>query len=285
MEAAMSRMGTGYGGQPRRINPRLILALIIGGIAVAGYFLRTSINPVTGEKQHLAMTVDQEIAMGLQSAPEMAAEFGGPDPDSRKTALAERVGQSLVAAIPKAGDVYPFAFHVLADTKTVNAFALPGGQVFITAALFDRLQTEGQLAGVLGHEVGHVVHRHSAEHMAKAGLIQGVTGAVVVGATDPNNPNSRGIATAAMMVGQMVNLKYGRNDESESDRSGIEYMVKAGYDPRSMVRVMEILKEASGGGHQPEWMSSHPDPGNRAEAIAAQIKSMFPQGVPAGLKE
>src|SRR5512134_630252 len=119
----MSRMSRGYGGQPRRINPRIILALIIGGIAVAGYFLRTSINPVTGEKQRLSLSVDQEIAMGLQSAPEMAAEFGGPDRDPRKGELAERVGQSLVAAIPKAGEVYPFAFHVLADTKTVNAFA------------------------------------------------------------------------------------------------------------------------------------------------------------------
>ena len=281
----MSRMGMNGYGRPRRFNPRIVIALIIGAIAVGGYFLRTSVNPVTGEKQHLSLTVDQEIAMGLQSAPEMAREFGGPDPDPRKAELAERVGQSLVAAIPRAGDVYPFAFHVLADRKTVNAFALPGGQVFIAAALFDRLQTEGQLAGVLGHEIGHVVHRHSAEHMAKAGLIQGVTGAVVVGATDPNDPRSRGIAMAAMMAGQMINLKYGRDDEGEADRVGVEYMVKAGYDPRAMIRVMEILKEASGGGGQPEWMSSHPDPGNRAEAIAAQIKAAFPQGVPSGLKE
>ena len=282
----MSTFGGRYSAGPkRRLNPRIIIALIIGGIAVAGYFFRTSVNPVTGEKQRLSLTVDQEIAMGLQSAPEMAAQFGGPDPDPRKTELVERVGQALVAAIPKAADVYPFQFHVLADTRTVNAFALPGGQVFITAALFDRLQTEGQLAGVLGHEVGHVIHRHSAEHIAKAGLIQGITGAVVVGATDPSDPNGRAIATAAMVAGQMINLKYGRDDERESDRAGLEYMVKAGYDPRALIRVMEILKEASGGSSQPEWMSSHPDPGNRAETIASLIKEMYPQGVPAGLKE
>jgi predicted Zn-dependent protease len=262
-----------------------MIAAVIALIAIGGYFMKSSVNPVTGQKQRVSLSVDQEIALGLQSAPEMARQFGGLARDPNGQGLVDLVGQKLVAVIPKATEVYPFEFHVLADEKTVNAFALPGGQIFITKALLDRLETEGQLAGVLGHEIGHVIERHSAQHMAKAELTQGLTGAVAVGVSDPGTASSRMATMAAAYVGQMVNLKYGRDDELESDRHGLEFMAKAGYDPRSMVRVMEILREASGGASQPEWMSSHPDPGNRIEKINETIQALFPEGVPAGLTQ
>jgi predicted Zn-dependent protease len=194
------------------------------------------------------------------------------------------MGQQLVAAIPKASQVYPFEFHVLADPRTVNAFTLPGGKVFITAGLLDRLQTPGQLAGVLGHEVGHAIERHSAEHLAKAQLTQGISGAIAVGTYDPNHPSSAAAGMAAAIAAQMIELKYGRNDELEADRDGLKFMAQAGYDPRAMVSVMEILQQASGGRSTPDWLSSHPNPGNRIEHIEAEIKDLFPQGVPAGLK-
>ena len=272
--------------QRPRISGRLIIGLVIAAISVIGYFARTSINPVTGQKQRVALSVDEEIAMGLQSAPAMAQQFGGLDRDAAKQQTAERIGQALVASIPRAGQVYPFEFHVLADTKVVNAFALPGGQVFITSALFDKLQTPGQLAGVLGHEIGHAVERHSAEHLAKSQLSQGITGAVAVGTYDPDHPG-RSVATgmAAAWAAQMIDLKYGRTDELEADRDGLKFMTQAGYDPRAMIRVMEILKQASGGRSTPEWLSSHPDPGNRIEHIQAEIKELYPQGVPSGLKD
>lgn len=276
--------GNQYGGQRGSgLKARLVIAGVIALVAVIGYFARSSINPVTGKSQRVSLTVDQEIALGLQSAPEMARQFGGLDPDPRTQELVKRVGGKLVAAIPKASEVYPFDFHALADPKTVNAFALPGGQIFITRALLDRLQTEGQLAGVLGHEIGHVIERHGAEHMAMAELTQGLTGAVVVGASD-GAADPRSVAMAAQMVGNMINLKYGREDELESDSYGLQFMAAAGYDPRSMIRVMEILKEASGGQGPPEWMSSHPDPGNRSERIQAAVDKLFPQGVPSDLK-
>jgi beta-barrel assembly-enhancing protease len=278
-----------YGTPPpeyrRRPSARLWIALLIAAVSILGYLGRTAINPVTGQKQRVALTTQQEIAMGLQSAPEMARQFGGLDPDDRKQALAKRVGQRIVSEIPKAADTYPFDFHVLADPATVNAFALPGGQVFITAALFDRLQTEGQLAGVLGHEIGHVIERHSAEQMAQAQLTQGLSGAVVVGTYDPNRPGSQASAAAAAMAAQMINLRYGRGDETEADSDGVRFMAKAGYDPRSMIKVMEILKQASGGRSAPEWLSSHPDPGNRMEHIQAVIAQEFPGGLPPGLRE
>lgn len=282
----MSIFGTPGGYQRRTFGGRWVIAALIAGVSIIGYFARSSINPVTGQKQHISLSVDQEIAMGLQAAPEMEQQFGGPDPDPNRQATVERIGERIVSAIPKAADIYPFKFHLLADPKTVNAFALPGGQVFITAALFDRLQSEGQLAGVLGHEIGHVVERHSAEQIAQSQLISGIAGAVGVGAYDPDHP-SRGqsAAIAAAVAAQMLNLHYSRSDELEADRDGVRFMAAAGYDPRSMIKVMDILRDASGGSRTPEFMSTHPDPGNRAEHIKAEIQQLYPNGVPDGMKQ
>src|SRR5690606_25742547 len=113
----------------------------------------------------------------------------------------------------------------------------------------------------------------------------GLVGAVAVGAYDPERPSSRTVAVAAAVAGQMINLRYGRTDELESDTHGVKIMAAAGYDPRSMIRVMEILREASGGAKTPEFFSSHPDPGNRIEQIEQAIRAEFPDGVPVGLKE
>jgi predicted Zn-dependent protease len=159
----------------------------------------------------------------------------------------------------------------------VNAFALPGGQVFITDALASRLETEGQLAGVFGHEIGHVVARHGAQRIAKSQLTNGLIGAVAVASEDQRT------AMMAAMIGQLVNMKYGRNDELESDRIGVKMMADAGYDPRAMIRVMEVLAEASKGGAPPEFFSTHPNPENRIGRIQEAIDAEFPNGVPEGL--
>lgn len=272
--------GRGRGGS------RLALAMVIAAVALIGYFAQSSRNPITGKTQQVAMTVDQEIALGLQSAPEMAAQFGGLHPDAESQELVDRVGRRLLERGLADVDVpYPFEFHLLADPKTVNAFALPGGQIFITDALFARLETEGQLAGVLGHEIGHVIERHGAEHLAKAQLTQGLVGAVAVGATDPDSPvGAQQAALIASVVGQMINLRYGREDELESDEWGVILMLKSGYDPRAQIRVMEILRDAASRGSQPEFLSTHPDPGNRIERIRAIIDQLLPGGVPDGLE-
>jgi predicted Zn-dependent protease len=194
------------------------------------------------------------------------------------------VGQRIVQQSAAAATDYEYDFHLLADPETVNAFALPGGQIFITAALYAQLATEGQLAGVLGHEIGHVVARHSAEQMAKAQLMEGLTGAAVIAAYDPENPSSAQRAQMAQLVGQMVTMKYGREDELESDRLGVQFMAGAGYDPRALIGVMEILAAAGGGG-QPEFFSTHPNPENRVAQIQAAIEAEFPDGVPEGFIE
>jgi predicted Zn-dependent protease len=256
---------------------RLILAAVIALFAVISYFGNTSLNPLTGEKQRVAMTPEQEIAIGLKAAPEMAAQMGGLSQNQKARELVQRVGAKLVRESFAAKSGYKFSFHVLADRRTVNAFALPGGPIFITEGLLGRLRTEGELAGVLGHEIGHVIARHSSERLAKQQLTQGLISAVVVGSGDYTS------AQIAQVAGSMINMKYGRDDELESDALGVRIAFEAGYDPRAMAGVMEILAKASGGSQQPEFASTHPAPENRQARIKEEIAKRFPSGVPDGL--
>jgi predicted Zn-dependent protease len=275
------RSGSLFGGKAR-----LLVALALVVISIVTYCSSTVYNPVTDEDQHISLTVDQEIALGLQAVPEMAAEFGGLDPDPQAQAIVDNVGDSLVASTAAGDTPYQFEFNLLADDQTINAFALPGGPVFVTNGLLSHLETEGQLAGVLAHEIGHVVARHSAEHIAKAQLTEGLTGAAVIAASDPDHPQSaRQTAALAAVVGQLVNMKFGRDDELESDRLGVRFMAEAGYDPRSMIRVMEILAASSEGNGPPEFFSTHPNPERRIEQIQAAIQKEFPNGVPDGLTQ
>ena len=258
---------------------RLAVAAIIALFAIITYFGSTSENPLTGEKQRVAMTPEQEIALGYQSAPQMAAQMGGESRNAQALALVQRVGEGLVRQSVASKSPYKFSFQVLADPKTVNAFALPGGPVFITEGLLRLLKTEAELAGVLGHEIGHVIARHSSEHLAKQQLTQGLLGALVVGSGDYTT------AQIGQVVGNMINMSYGRDDELESDALGIRIMAEAGYDPRGMLRVMEVLAKASGGSRQPEFFSTHPAPENRAERIKQAIARQYPDGVPENLRK
>ncbi|MGI4865479.1 MAG: M48 family metalloprotease [Janthinobacterium lividum] len=269
-----------------RINLRFIIGLIIAAVTLIGYFFNTSTNPVTGEKQHVNMSADQEIALGLQAAPQMEAQYGGESPDARATAAVQQVGQRLVQANQLDQKTqYRYQFHLLADDQTINAFALPGGQVFITMGLLKNLTSEAQLAGVLAHEVGHVVGRHSAEQVAKSQLTQGLTGAAAIASYDPDHPGSSvARAAAAAMIAKLVSLRFSRNDELAADDFAVKFTPSAGYDPRAMIGVMQMLDKQAGGSNPPEFMSTHPNPGNRIEELQHDIQQAYPQGVPAGLK-
>ncbi len=260
----------------------VFLGLVIAVIGAAYYYCNRQANPVTGEMQYVSLSPQQEIAMGLAAAPEMEQQFGGELADASVAEAVSRVGQKVVAGSDAARSEYRYAFHVLRDPETVNAFALPGGQVFVTAGLLKHLTNEAQLAGVLGHEVGHVVGRHSAEHLAKTQFTQVLVGAAGVAASDDRGDGQRAAAIAAM-VGSLVNMKFSRKDESEADAFGVKYMSQAGYDPRAMIELMRILKEASGPSRQPEFLNTHPDPGNREQAIEAEVARLYPGGVPSQL--
>ncbi len=251
---------------------RLIIGLIVALVGVVTYFVNTSKNPYTGETQHVGnITPDQEVQLGLNAAPEMIRQMGGEvDERSPDAAFVEATGRRLVTFIPSNGEPYKFDFHLLGDSQTVNAFALPGGQVFITRALFSRMTSEAQLAGVLGHEIGHVLARHSSEHMARQQLGQTLVVAAAVGSSD-----NRG-AAIAQVVNNLTQLKYGRDDEREADAMGVDLMTKASLNPQAMVEVMEILAKTAGAGRQPDFLSTHPNPADRAKEIAARIAEKYP---------
>jgi predicted Zn-dependent protease len=267
------------------MNARVAIAGLIALVSIGSYCGMSQVNPVTGQKQHIDISADQERAMGLQAAPQMAQQFGGPDPDERAQALVREVGTEVQQHSSAKKSPYNIEFYLLADRKTVNAFALPGGPVFITRALFDKLQTRGELAGVLGHEIGHVVGRHSAQQMAKQRLTQGIAGAAQIGVTDPNNPRTYAAGAAVAGAAALLNLSYTRNDEKEADKFGVHFISEAGYDPRAMIGVMQILdKETGGSSRGPDFLQTHPAPANRIPLIEQEIQRTFPQGVPNGLQ-
>lgn len=261
---------------------RLMIAAGIALFSLISYLSTGDKNPITGQTQRVAMSADQEIRMGLQAAPEMASQHGGLYPNQEAQNTVDRVGVRLVSALngwlegQQRQNPYQFDFHLLRDDRSINAFALPGGQVFITFALYRRLQTEGQLAGVLGHEIGHVLQRHGSQRMAQQKLTSGLTGAVGMAG------GSNASAQLARAVGQLITMKYGRNDELESDKWGVMLTGLAGYSPEAMLGVMRILDEASQGS-PPEMLSTHPKPANRIQYIQDIIRQVYPEGLPGGL--
>jgi beta-barrel assembly-enhancing protease len=290
--------GQSGGGGLSGLKVRLLIALALAAFALISYYGNPGDeNQITGEKERVAMAdEDQEMALGRQAAPEMAQQHGGPSRDRASQEQVDLVGDRLLAALDiwmaekeqeifeKTGkDVqlrnpYKFEFTLLADDQTVNAFALPGGQVFITKALHERLETLGQLAGVIGHEIGHVIERHGNKRMAKQQLFGGLAAAGGVAGGDANS------ARMSQMLANVMQMSYGREDELASDGWGVVLCEKAGFDPRAMIGVMKVLDEASPGGGPPEMMSTHPKPANRVKYIQEVLAEKFPNGVRAGLE-
>ena len=249
---------------------RLIVGLIVMIFSLFSYCGSREYNPVTGEHQYIGLTARQEIALGLQSVPEMLKQYGGLHPDSRLQKHVDGVGLAVVNKSRAADPRWQFEFHLLNDPKTINAFALPGGQIFITTGLYKLFTTTDQLAGVLAHEIAHVVARHSSQRIAKSKLTNGLINAVMVGSGD---------ATAtqiAALAGELVNMRFSRKDEVEADRLGVYFMADAGFDPGGMVELMMILEETGRGARMPEFFSTHPSPDNRIEKIRQAIAGYAP---------
>lgn len=267
-------------GTSRGFGGRLIAALFIAAFGLFTYMSQVEENPVTKERQHLSLTPAEEIRLGLQSTPEMVSQMGGelPANDPRAKEV-QTIGNLLVEKGEAKNSPWRFHFHLLADPRTINAFALPGGQVFITLGLYNQLENEAELAGVLGHEIGHVIERHSAEQLATGQLGQILTVAVGTAASD----QSVAPYQVAAVINQAVQMKYSRGDELEADTWGLKLMQSAGFDPRAMIRVMEVLKKASSGGGQPEIFQTHPNPDLRIDQIRDYLKRNPPkQGLSEG---
>jgi predicted Zn-dependent protease len=254
-----------------RINPRIIIAIVIAVAGALSYLSSSSKNEITGENQRVALSPDQEVALGLQAMPEVAQQFGG-EINHQVNDYVEAVGQRVVSQSVASKSPYRFDFHVLADPNTINAFALPGGQVSVTVGMLKALKSEAELAAVLGHEVGHVVGRHGAEQLSKQQFAQALVGAVGVATYDGTGGQQEAAIAAA--VAQIVTMRFGREDELQSDSLGIHFMKQAGYDPIGMASLMKVLAQASGGRRQPEFFSTHPSPENRITRLQAMASEV-----------
>jgi predicted Zn-dependent protease len=239
---------------------RSIIALLIMSTA-----LSCATNPVTGKREIALISESQEIEMGRQGAAEVSATIG-LYPNATLQAYVNRIGHSLAARTERPG--LPWEFQVV-DDASINAFALPGGFIFVTRGLLAHMTTEAELASVLGHEAGHVAARHSVQQLSRQ---QVATIGLGVGSV-----LSPAIAKYGQVAGAglgLMFLKYGRADETQSDQLGFRYALASGYDTRQMINVFQMLQRAeqlAGGGRLPEWQSTHPDPGNRIAAVQALV--------------
>ena len=255
---------------PRSLARWNLLAILL--LAVAPLMGCTT-NPATGRSQLLALSWEDEIAMGDEAAPEFLDQSGGEIGDTLVLEYISDLGQRLAAQSENAD--LEWEFFVL-DSAVINAFALPGGKVFVSRGLLEKMTNEAQLAGVLGHEIGHVTARHGNERMTKAMGVQALIAGVAIGgaATGSEWGAVLGLGTAA--GGQLYLLKYSRSNESEADGLGVRYMTNLGYNPVGQIQVMAILREAGGGAGGPEWLATHPAPDTRIAELEELIQDDYP---------
>jgi predicted Zn-dependent protease len=236
-------------------------------------------NPVTGKRQLALVSKEQEIALGREAA-QQAEQSIGRYPDPKVQAYVEEVGKRMAAKSERPD--LPWRFTVL-DDPTVNAFALPGGPVFVTRGILTHMNSEAELASVVGHEIGHITARHSVEQLSKAQLAQVGLGVGMILSEDLRKYGQ--VASVGM---QLMFLKFGRDAERQADELGFKYMTGQRYDPKEMAHVFTTLERSSadqGQGRIPEWLSTHPDPGGRAKKAAERAAAMKDAGTQVGRDE
>jgi predicted Zn-dependent protease len=226
-------------------------------------FTACATNPATGKRELSLVSESQEIQMGQEGA-QAAAQQIGVYPDSALQRYVASLGRTLAASSERPN--LPWSFTV-ADDPVVNAFALPGGPIFITRGILGYMNSEAQLVSVLGHEIGHVTAKHSVRQISRQQLLSiGLIGAMVV------RPELQRFGDVASQGLGLLFLKYGRDDETQADDLGFRYMTSGTYDPREMAEMFRILERTSSGSERaPEWLSTHPDPGNRVQKTLERI--------------
>lgn len=246
---------------------RLFSWMLAGSLLGAGAS-GCATNPVTGERELSLISEGQEIQMGQQAAQEVSASIGLVANDALQTYVS-RIGQRLASASER--PQLPWSFAVV-DDPTPNAFALPGGPIFVTRGLMSLMESEAELASVLGHEIGHVTARHSVQQLSRAQLAQlglGI-GMILV-------PEAGALGNLAGAGLQLLFLRYGRNAEHQADDLGFRYALSQGYDVREMADVFRSLERASQAAGQsplPSWLSTHPFPQERIERTNERVAAL-----------
>ena len=245
-------------------------ALLLAGGLVAGPVASCARNPVTGKNELSLVSEGQEIQMGQQAAQEVAQTIGFVD-DPQLQAYVAGIGKRMAAQSER--PELPWEFHVVNDAA-VNAFAIPGGFIYVTRGLLGYMNSEAELASVLGHEVGHVTARHSVQQISKAQLATLGLGLGSILSSDV--AQFAGLASQGL---QVLFLKYGRDAETQADQLGFRYALNLNYDVREMANVFQTLNRASqvgggGGARLPEWLSTHPDPENRVARTEARLDTL-----------
>jgi len=249
--------------------PALLAALLILPLPAC------STNPATGQKQFNVLSTQEEIAIGNEAAPQFISDYGGPIPDEGIRNYVSELGHRL-AALSERPDL-PWEFHVV-DSSVINAFALPGGKVFMSRGLMAEMTNEAQLAGVLGHEIGHVTAQHIGQQMSQRMVVSGVLIGLGVAAQASEEDWVKVLGAGAGAGGTLYLLSFGRDQEIQADTLGVRYMAKAGYNPVGQLQVMEILAKASGGGAgQLEILSTHPLPKTRISHLEKELEQSYPE--------
>jgi len=253
--------------QARLHSPLRARTLLLGaGLAVG--WMGCARNPVTGKSELSLVSESQESEMGKQ-APQEVAQTMGLYNDPEAQAYVAELGKQMAAKTERPN--LPWEFHIVEDAS-VNAFALPGGFIYVTRGLMTTINDEAELATVVGHEIGHVTNRHSVQQMSKQELAQLGLGVGSILSSDIARFGQ--IASAGLSV---LFLKYSRDAENQADQAGFRYALNQGYDVREMAKVFETLdriSQTSGGGKLPEWLETHPDPGNRIQHIESILDTL-----------
>lgn len=227
-------------------------------------------NPVTGKRQIALISEQQEIAYGREAHPEVLAEFGRVEDGELQNYL-DRIGQELAGVSHRPELEWHFT---VVDAPVINAFALPGGYIYFTREILGYMNNEAELAGVLGHEIGHVTARHSVKQISRAQLFS-----LGLGLGSVISPTFAQFGELAQAGVGLLFLKYGRDDERQSDELGIEYMSKVGYDPRELSDFFQVFQGLQERTDQslPGWLSTHPAPPERIENTAELARQAISQ--------
>lgn len=256
---------------------RISVYLVAGATLAAACLTGCRTNEATGRSQLVVLSAEQEIALGTEAMPELVKEYGGEVSDSVLREYVAEIGRELATYTEADNPDLPWEFTLL-DSEVINAFALPGGKVFMSRGLMTRMTNEAQLAGVLGHEIGHVTAQHVNERMSQAITLQVGVVAAAIGTRNNDNALAKYVPALVGVGGQGFLLKFSRDQESEADHLGMRYMARAGYHPRAQMQVMEILQEAvheSGGASAPEFLSTHPYPETRIARIREDLSKIY----------